>query len=610
MEHCFAFHNSHIIQYREPFGAVSVGTKVIVRLLVDIGSEVFLNILYFDDTEKVIKMSWEGDSGNRRLFSAKIDTSNHVGLIRYYFSINKNGKTFYYGNNREYLGGEGQEFNDNPVPYQITVYQESYIPEWFKEGIIYQIFPDRFFNGNSNNQIKCSKKNSLIYSDWYDDPMYIKDSSGKILRWDFYGGNLRGVIEKLQYLKELGVSIIYFNPIFKSSSCHRYDVGDYEKIDEMLGDEEDFKELCTKADKCGIKVILDGVFSHTGSDSKYFNKFGNYKELGAYQSKESPYYRWYRFGTDSNNYECWWGFDNQPNVEELEPTYLSYIVTGKNSIVEKWLKLGASGWRLDVADELPDKFIELLKAKIRAVNSESVLIGEVWEDASNKVSYSEKRKYLFGKELDSVTNYPLRDTIIRYVKGEISGEYFAKKINSLFENYPINNFYSTINMLGSHDTYRILTVFNEDIKLLEFAVLIQMVLPGVPLIYYGDEAGVLGEGDPSNRKPYPWGKENQEIFNMYKRIILLRKDNEVLIKGSFSIQVIEESVVLIRRKYRDREVIIALNNAEEHKNIRIKKYKNIKVFDMISDKVLESSDNDEYLINILSKGYRVFELIN
>ncbi|MBE6049796.1 MAG: glycoside hydrolase family 13 protein [Clostridium sp.] len=609
MEHFFAFHNSHVIQYREPFGAVPVGTKVIIKLLVDRGAEVFLNILYFDDSKKVVKMSWEGDSGNRTLFSAKIDTTNHVGIIRYYFSINKNERVFYYGNNTECLGGEGCLFDNNPATYQITVYQESYIPEWFKEGIIYQIFPDRFFNGNSNNQVRCGKKNSFIYSNWYDDPMYIKDSSGKISRWDFYGGNLRGVIEKLHYLKELGVSIIYFNPIFQSASCHRYDVGDYEKIDEMLGDEEDFKELCVKAKDEGIRVILDGVFSHTGSDSKYFNKFGNYPGMGAYQSKDSIYYSWYRFGTDSNKYECWWGFDNQPNVEELNPSYLNYIVTGENSIVEKWLRLGASGWRLDVADELPDKFIELLKYKMREVNKESVLIGEVWEDASNKVSYSEKRQYLFGKELDSVTNYPLRDIIIRYVKGEIGAEYFTNKINSLFENYPINNFYSTMNILGSHDTYRILTVFNKDIKLLELAVFIQMTLPGVPLVYYGDEAGLLGEGDPTNRRTYPWGKENKDIFEMYKKLIHLRKDNEVLSKGSFNISYIEESVVCIRRCYKDKEVIIILNNAEQEKNIKIEKYKNKKILDLLSNEILVEYKESEYQININRRGYRFLELI-
>lgn len=590
MEYNFAFHNSHVSQYRSPFGAVPIGTEVNIKILVDKGVDVFINIINFSGKTKYLKMNWEGDSGNRALFSVKIDTSNLWGLNKYYFTIKKDDRYFYYGNNNESLGGEGKLYYNNPIPYQITVYEESYIPEWYKEGVMYQIFPDRFCNGNKDRIISCSKKNSFIYSNWDDEPMYIKNRRGEIERWDFYGGNLRGVIEKLQYLKDMGITIIYFNPIFESASCHRYDIGDYEKIDCMLGNEDDFKELCEKAKKLGIKIILDGVFSHTGADSKYFNRFGNYGSVGAYQSRESKYYGWYKFFEYPDGYESWWGFKNQPNVDELNPGYLNYIITGENSIVAKWLKLGASGWRLDVADELPDDFIELLKKRMKEIDKDSILIGEVWEDASNKVSYSVQRRYLYGKELDSVTNYPLRESIIRYTKKEINSSQFVNRIISIYENYPIDNFYSNMNLLGNHDTERILTVLDNNKKMLEFAVTIQMVFPGVPLVYYGDEAGVIGGKDPFNRKTYPWGKEDKDIMRIYKKLISLRNNNEILKKGSFDIEEYN-GLVLIKREYRNKLIRILLNNLNEDREVRLKKVKDKIIKDIVTGEYIEQDDS-------------------
>ncbi|MBD7913457.1 MULTISPECIES: glycoside hydrolase family 13 protein [Clostridium] len=607
MEYCFAFHNSHINQYRSPFGAVAVGTNVNLKILVDKGVEAYLNLINFIGEESVVKMSWEGDSGNRTLFSTKLDTLNLIGMNRYYFSLKKDDKYFFYGNNESALGGEGRIYYENPIPYQITVYEESYIPEWFQEGIIYQIFADRFYNGNKDGKINSRKKNSFIYGSWNDEPMYIRDNKGSIIRWDFYGGNLRGVIEKLPYLEELGVTILYFNPIFESASSHKYDVGDYEKIDSMLGDEDDFKELCSRAEKHGIKVILDGVFSHIGADSKYFNKFGNYESLGAYQSKESPYYSWFRFKEYPDSYDCWWGFDNQPNVDELNPSYLNYIVTGKESIVSKWLKLGASGWRLDVADELPDEFIKLLKKRIREVNPESILVGEVWEDASNKISYSERREYLFGRELDSVTNYPFRESILKYAKGEINGAEFISRVYSLYENYPRDNFYNTMNLLGNHDTQRLFTILEEDISLLRFAIAIQMTFPGVPLIYYGDEVGLIGGLDPSNRKPYPWEKENKEVYDIYRKLIMLRKSNDILLKGDFDIYQGENDLVIVKRMYKNKSILIILNNTEEDKYIRIKENNNYKLRDIISGEVLVGDDKKKYNVKVKKKGYKILQ---
>ena len=296
------FHDSQNSDLRQPFGAVSIGTKVKIRLWTSKKCLAYINLINFYNNQIEIQMNEIGwsDSINNWIYEIEVDTHDSIGLIYYYFRVNYYGQDIIYGNNIEALGGIGQVYFNEPVSYQITVYSKNNVPDWYKQGIIYQIFVDRFFNGQEEGKVLNPKKNTFIYGNWDDNPMYIKDMDGNIVRWDFYGGNLLGVKKKLEYIKSLGVSVIYFNPIFDSPSCHKYDTGDYEKIDPMFGDEEIFKDLCNEAEKIGIKIILDGVFSHTGSDSKYFNKFGNYNSLGAYQSLQSPYYRWYRCGN-----HCW-----------------------------------------------------------------------------------------------------------------------------------------------------------------------------------------------------------------------------------------------------------------------------------------------------------------
>lgn len=556
-------HDSHNLEFRNPFGAISVGTKVKLRLWINKRSLAFINLINFYNNQVEIQMKeigWDESVGNW-IYEIEIDTSKCMGLIYYYFRVSHYDKNILYGNNIESLGGIGQVYFNEPVSYQITIYNQQEVPKWYKDGIIYQIFVDRFFNGCDNGKVLNPKKNVFIYGNWNDKPMYIKDDKGNVARWDFYGGNLLGVKKKLSYIKSLGVNTIYFNPIFDSPSCHKYDTGDYEKIDPMFGDEEVFKELCDEAKALGIRIILDGVFSHTGSDSKYFNKYGNYNSLGAYQSLQSPYYRWYIFNDYPDMYESWWGFNNMPNIDELNPSYLEYIITRKNSIIEKWLKLGANGWRLDVADELPDEFIKKLRIKLKEVKEDGVLIGEVWEDASNKVSYNRKREYLFGKELDSVTNYPLRQIILDLVRGYISNKYFIKKYLSLKENYPKEYFYSTMNILGNHDTERVLTVLNNNIELLKIALVIQMTLPGIPLIYYGDEAGLTGGKDPQNRKAYPWGRENIEILDFYKNITHVRDTEEVLREGEIEFLKFNNGVLGYKRFSDENKEIIVLVNS-------------------------------------------------
>lgn len=606
MKQRYVYHNSHLQEYRDPFGAVTCGTEITLSILAYKEMNVNLYIIDFQGKVNKYPMIKKETMGDDALFEKKIDTTNLFGVINYYFSLERDFETVYYGNNEKKLGGEGKLYNNNPIPYQVTVYNKQYIPEWYKSGVIYQIFVDRFYNGNDNGSISCPKKNCFIYGLWSDEPMYIRSNDGSIERWDFYGGNLRGVIKKLDYIRGLGATIIYLNPIFEATSCHKYDTGDYEKIDSMFGTEDDFKELCKEAEKRGMKIILDGVFSHTGADSKYFNKLGSYDELGAYQSKESKYYSWYRFFNYPTNYECWWGIDNQPNVDELNESYIDYIIRNEDSIIRKWIKLGASGWRLDVADELPDKFIELIKSEMRKLNNESILIGEVWEDASNKVSYSERRNYLLGEELDSVTNFPLRTMILQLVNKSISLKEFCDKILSLYENYPIEIFYSCMNLLGNHDTERVLSSVGNDLNKLSLAVILQMTLPGVPLIFYGDEAGLLGEKDPSNRKTYPWGKENKDVYYIYKEALSYRVNEDVLKKGDFKVLENENNVLCFKRALDKEEIIIMINFSDFNEELLLPCYMCEGEYEDLVEK-RNVNFNENRRIVIKSKKFKLFK---
>lgn len=568
MDRIKVMHDSQSIVYRRPFGAVEEGQKV--KLSIDIEKEIVvaIELLQFDGTKVNMGMEKEYlNSGNYR-YSIEIDTEDALGVLGYYFILIDGYDRVYYGNNDEHLGGIGQIYTYNPVPYQITIYKKSNLPDWYKEGIIYQIFVDRFCNGNDDGSINNPKKNSFIYGRWDDTPVYIKDYQGRTIRWDFYGGNIRGIIKKLDYIKSLGVNIINLSPIFKSSSCHKYDAGDYDIIDEMFGTEEDFKELCEKAKSKDIKIILDGVFSYTSSDSRYFNKAGNYDEIGAYQSPNSKYHNWYKFNRYPYGYECWWGIEGRPNINVMHNSYIDFLVNRDDSIIKKWIDLGASGWRLNVTDELPDEFIEIIRDRLDTLDKETVLIGDVWDDASNKISYSKKRRYLYGKEIQSVTNYPLRESLINFTRGYIKLDKLKKKVMSLYENYPREVFLGNINLIGTSDTERILTVLDGNIRCLKIIVALQFTIPGVPLIYYGDETGVTGGKDPDNRKSYPWENEDVDLIGFYKRIAQIRNGQDALKKGDFNIFDTEEDIFAFERVYENERIVVVVNVSNAQKVVR------------------------------------------
>ena len=584
------YHDSHQGFYKDPFGAVPCGQRIILRIktysetLVD---ECYLRLWERESQERLIPMMGifhEQDHGQvHQIFEVVVNVTEEPGLTWYYFRLHLGDEVYYYGNNLKDLGGEGRLVKSEPSSYQITVYLPTEVPSWYKNGIMYQIFVDRFYNGNSDQKVLNPKKKCLIHGNWDDTPFYIKDEKGHISNWTFFGGNLQGVIKKLPYLQELGITMIYFNPIFEAASNHKYDTGDYHKIDPMFGDDQTFETLVEEAGKLGIHIILDGVFSHTGSDSLYFNKYGNYPSIGAFQSPDSPYRKWYRLEECNVKYECWWGVEDLPNVEEMEPSYQDFIYRGPDSVIKHWMTKGVKGWRLDVVDELPDEFVKELRKTMKDNDPESVLIGEVWEDASRKESYGKRREYFWGQELDATMNYPWRLILIDFILGKGDANELHQRIMSLHENYPRENFLAAMNIIGSHDRIRILTLLGEApdegslndqekevfklssearimaVKRLQLLSLIQMTFPGVPCIYYGDEAGVEGYADPFNRGTFPWGGEDKEIQQWYKRILNLRKEYGALSQGDFSSFYLGKDIYGYKLTGKEEEITVLIN---------------------------------------------------
>ena len=559
------FH-SRSTDYKNPTGAVPVGTAVHFRVTLprDLScSAAFLIVEQEGVGTQISDMFWCGMNGEDREWWECHYTPDASGLYFYHFEIRTNR-----GSLRLSRGDRGAAVLGGTECWQMTVYaQDLATPEWLSGGVMYQIFPDRFASsGKAKENIPAGRS---FHEDWHEQPRWRPNEQGKVTNSDFFGGDLSGIREKLPYLKKLGVTCLYLNPIFESHSNHRYDTADYSKIDPLLGTEQDFTELCEAAKKLGIRVLLDGVFSHTGSDSVYFNREGRYAGTGAYQSQNSPYFSWYSFRSWPQIYDCWWNFDTLPNVQETDPSYDNYI-NGRDGIVRKWLRAGASGWRLDVADELPDEFIDHLAEAAKSERRDALVLGEVWEDASNKSAYGVRRRYLLGGQLDTVMNYPFRDAIFDFLLGR-NPSVFAESVESIVENYPPQCLHLLMNHIGTHDTERALTVLGGEpvggrerewqsaqslspeqrelgTKRLKLASLLQYLLPGVPCLYYGDEAGMEGYRDPFNRACYPWGKEDQDLLSWYEELGKLRAGQKaVLARGQYRTLLAEGNLLAFER---------------------------------------------------------------
>ena len=544
--------NSFDPYFKQPFGAVRAGQSVHLSLCIPeelgyVDPHLVLQKEGRYDVPVHYRMKFDGQTPHQNHFSVDV-TLNDVGLYFYYFDLYTDFRRIVRGpdNCGVVSWQEGES-------WQITVYEADFeTPAPIKGKVFYQIFPDRFCEGIENKPMPFPDR--LYQADKHAEPFWQPNETGGHLNEDYFGGDLKGIEEKLGYLESLGVTCIYLNPIFSARSNHRYDTGDYMKIDPMLGTEEDFKSLCKSAEEYGIKILLDGVFSHTGADSRYFDKFSSYGGKGAYCDKNSPYRSWYNFRCWPDDYACWWGVDILPELNETDPGVLAFL-TGENGVARHWLRLGASGWRLDVADELPDEFLDRFHEAVRKEKKDAFIYGEVWEDATDKISYGHHRRYLEGGELDSVMNYPFANAVIDFVR-TANAEELRECVENIVEHYPRASLDTLMNHIGTHDTVRAITrlgrgdigrpengrdrgilteeQYQKGVCLLKLASVLQFTLPGVPCVYYGDEAGLAGGEDPFNRACFPWGKENAELLGHYRTLGRIRKLCPAFIDGEFN----------------------------------------------------------------------------
>lgn len=625
------FH-SRSLACKKPYGAAPAGMKVEFAAYPRREQGISRMTLWVEEDgqqAEAYPMRWFGLAGARDEYGASF-TPPHAGLYWYWFTFDTaDGPRFCargYGGRCEVLDSMGDRF-------QLTVYDPSYRPpRWFGEGITYNIFPDRFCRDKAPEQPEGEGVvERVLHQNWDDIPVYLPDEHGEILNNDFFGGTLRGVYAKLDYLESLHVTTIYFNPIFQAYSNHRYDTGDYKRIDPLLGCEEDFRALCSEAARRGMRVVLDGVFNHTGYDSRYFNARGHYDSVGAFQSKESPYFSWFDFHNWPNEYGSWWGIYTLPQVNETDGSYQDYIIEDEDSVVRRWLRLGASGWRLDVADELPDSFIQKLNAAARREKSDALIIGEVWEDASNKIAYSERRRYFQGGELDSVMNYPLRDAILGFLNGG-TAEHFAESMECIRENYPRDVFYNLMNVVGTHDTARALTLLgvteNEwkmdrngrahyqlppdrleiALRRLRMAAVIQFTMPGSPTIYYGDEAGQQGFEDPFNRRTYPWGHENQELLAFYRKLCEIRAEEQTLADGDLQFSDTTAGALLrYERTSGDSRLVIVVNRGHQYADTKIDA---LYALDLLSGEGFAYADPDGLIVSVPPETAYILRCVN
>ena len=590
-----ACHVTSRSEYRSPFGAVQLGGTVVLGIDVWGEDAVGATLRVWTDERGEELLPMEGACEDDHVHYSVSYTPAQTGVVWYSFDLAaSDGATWRYGAREGWTTGEGDFAYGNPPSFQLTVYVPRQTqPDWYKNGIVYQVFPDRFARGadwreRAEKALAAHREGParVLVEDWDTPPAYKKSEDGDILEWDFYGGTLRGVREKLDYLADLGVTVIYLNPIFEAASNHRYDTADYLRIDPMLGDEEEFCALAREAAERGISIMLDGVFNHCGQDSRYFNRYGNYPEPGAWQGDESPYRDWFFFNEDGT-YDGWWGNPDLPDVNEKSPEYRE-LICGQDGVVRKWLRAGARGWRLDVADELSDGFIEDIKAAMVAERPDGALVGEVWEDASNKMAYGKLRQYFEGTELDGTMNYPLRTALLAFVRNQIGAPEMAARLEQLRENYPRDAFFSCLNLLGSHDRERLFTMLGDApdpdtlseeecaafrldeghaslaMSRLWLTVLLQMTLPGVPCVYYGDERGMEGFRDPYNRAAFPWDGGRMDCATVFRNAIAVRKALPVLTTGDFEPFADGEDVFGFWRRGEDGECVCVLANASLH----------------------------------------------
>ncbi len=603
-------------EYKKPFGTLTETQPCTIRVKIpqEIETKFVQLILEKEDADSALEFPfvWAGGEEGYDVFRCEFSVDAR-GLYFYWFRVTaKTGPFRLFRQGRGTNMEAGDRWQLSVLPADFTV------PADFQGRVMYQIFPDRFAREGSCD-LTDKLRPFVLRDDWGGTPEYRPDPAAKeILCNDFFGGSFRGIESRLDRLAELGVGVVYLNPISMAFSNHRYDTADYKRPDPMLGTEEDFRSLCAAVHRRGMKLILDGVYSHTGANSVYFDREGVFGNGAYHKGKASPYFSWYNFRKFPDDYESWWGFRTLPNVNELSESYLDYIIRDEDSVIAHWLALGADGFRLDVADELPDEFILRFKQRLRQLRPDALLLGEVWEDASNKSAYNVRRRYFTDGELDSVMNYPWRSAILNYVKGADDGTALGETVMTIAENYPPQVLQALMNSLSTHDTPRILTVLAGDfegdrayqaklrltpeqrelaLERLHAAAFLQYVLPGCPCVYYGDEAGMEGCRDPFNRGCYPWGQEDPRFLGLYRALGRLKNESPALRSGTVRVTEAGEGRIVFLRRTEEQTVLCCVNRGETPLRIEARRA----LLDRRADR-----EGERFVV--LPGGYGCFEL--
>lgn len=509
-------------------------------------------------------------------------------IYRYYFSYVINNKTYYV--NKDNIN----EINKDNM-FKMSVNFKT--PDWAKGKVMYHIFVDRFKRGSKEELTPLPRR--VIHSSW-DKPIITGPDKDGIWNNDFYGGDLKGIENSLDYIKDLGVSIIYLSPIVHSQSNHRYDTADYENVDPYVGSNEDLKSLCDKAHEKGMKIVLDAVFNHTGNDSKYFNQYESFDCKGAYQCFESEYSSFYRKYYDNGQlkYDYWWGMDNMPVCDGNSKAWQDYIL-GEDGVIDKWFDLGIDGLRLDVADELSDEFIEKIRIAVKRNKEDGFVIGEVWKNPMQM-----NRGYIeSGKGMDTVMNYSLIDALIKYFKYADTNT-LSCILKDILRDYPTDTINTLMNFTSTHDITRAINLFatndfqnggygewswntaSTDLEWLKKYKLSEeeykqgkeiyknylfalTFLPGILSIFYGDEIGMQGMGNLENRKPFTWDSMDLELLEYIKTIGKIRKYEKFLEEAELNIIDIDKNILLFERIKLEEKMLIAINRSNEERKLYI-----------------------------------------
>ena len=589
---------------KAPFGAIASGTEVaygldaaggVTRATLVVQKrrlEGPQEVLEYADVARVPMIRTATSGGGRWETRFRFDD---IGIYGYFFEIEVGNQKFIYQNNHDSIywtrekgsGGAGRiEGTGDPLHrirrFRQTVHRSDYrVPEWARDAVFYYIFPERFRNGDRRNDPKPGPntfhdRSVEVHANWLDQPWFPRsgDGSDDMHGNDFFGGDLAGIMEKLDYIAALGANTLYLTPIFEAASNHKYDTADYRHIDPHFGTEAQFERLVREAGRRGIRIILDTSLNHTGTDSIYFDRWAKYPGLGAFDGgrirPESAYADWYRFdpaqSEPDKQYRGWTGAKDLPELNKASPSYRQFAFGAADSVMNVWLDRGTAGWRMDVAPWVPDDFWREWRTAVKRHRPNALAVAETQFEAA---------KFFLGDEFDSTMNYIFRNAVENYANGG-DARVIYRNIELLRENYPPQAFYAAMNLLSTHDSPRALFDFGfrdasdaNAIALakrrLRLAVFFQMTFPGAPAVFYGDEVGVTGGEDPYNRATYPWadlgGQPDARLHAEYKALIRMRARHPVLRHGSIDAPVfIDDHVIVLFRRDARRWAITATNN--------------------------------------------------